>query len=75
MPGSRKFELEIGFDFSTPPHSAKAAAHERWLAAVARDGAQPVGDPTVIMRHSKGLDLDGIGQYAVVVSGEVTDGD
>ena len=63
------YSLEIGFDSSTPESEAVTAAAERWRSAVLRNDARPVGEPVTTVQHSPGL--DSIGQYTVLVSGEV----
>lgn len=63
------YELEIGFDSATPEDEATAAAVERWRGAVARNDLRPAGEPATTVQHSPGL--DSVGQYTVLVRGEV----
>lgn len=73
MAESREFELEIGFDLDLTEGEARERAVDRWTAAVARAGARPAGDAVSIVRYDD--DLNAIGQFSVVVSGKVVDGD
>lgn len=74
MAESTRFELEIGFDLDTASDEALRVARDRWLTAVVRAGKVPTGSRIdLAVRNSAGLDR--IGQYSVVISGEVVDGD
>lgn len=68
-----RFELEIGFDTQISGVEATKTAITRWRAAVKRAGKEPVGNLSLTIPSSEGLKR--IGQFSVVVSGEVVDAD
>lgn len=68
---SENFELEIGFDTTVSGVEATHAATARWRQAVQRAGKEPVGALMLRIPTSEGLER--IGQFSVIVSGEVVD--
>lgn len=66
-------ELRLGYPTTTDDDTARTAATAEWVHACAREGVTPAGEPTTtIERDDPGHQA--MGQFVVIVTGEVTDG-
>lgn len=65
-------KLQIGFNLDVPEDEATAKAVERWRGVAVRAGRTPAGEPMTSIERSEGLER--IGQYAVLVKGDVEPG-
>lgn len=66
-------QLRLGYPSTTPEGDARSAAAAEWRRACTREGVVPAGEPAITIERGDPVH-QAMGQYVVVVVGEVSDG-